>query len=401
MEPVAAIDIGTTKIVAMVGEKREDGSIMITGVGHVPSVGVRKGQIIDLGNVTVCVKSALEMAEQTSNVNLGSVYVSVSGGHIRGKLNSGSIPILDAEGGVSEEDIDEVGEIARAVNIPDDRQIIHTIHRRFSVDDQEQVVNPCGMLGSRLSLEMLVLHGSSSQLKNTSRVLEQLQLDVEDAAFSGLCSALAVLTPEWKKRGAVVIDLGGGTTDYMAYVDGVAACGGALGVGGDHVTNDIAIAFNMPTKQAERLKKERGSAIVEQVAEPSKILLPAEVGFPETTVHVRSMQIVINARMKETFEMLKGRLEKAGVLSKLGAGVLLTGGGAHLRGVAKLAEQVFGVPCSIGTPRGVTGIATETNGPEQSACCGLVQYGFRVQRESESERGSLLGSFVRTLLGTR
>ncbi len=399
MDPVAALEIGTSKVIAMVGEMREDGTVMITGVGEHKSTGVRKGEIVDFDNAASCAKLAMEEAERISNVMLGDVYLCVSGGHIRGKISSGSFPVLAGDGVVSDDDVDEVSDLARAVNLSDDRDVIHTMHRHFALDDQERILRPEGMVGTKLSLDMLVLHGVRSQLQNSSRVVEQMQVEVHDMVFSGLCSALSVLTVEQKKSGVVVIDLGGGTSDYMAYADGVVACGGALGVGGDHVTNDIALAFNIPLSRAEKLKKEVGSAIVLPVIEPSRISLSAEVGFPERTINVRSMHTVINARMNETFEMIKKRLNDENVLSMVGAGIVLTGGGAHLKGVTELAEKVFGAPCFIGSPRGVAGITTAMDGPEYAACCGLVQYGFRVQGDSQSG-GSVLGSFVKTLFGS-
>jgi cell division protein FtsA len=399
VDPVAALEIGTSKIIAMVGEMREDGSVMITGVGERPSTGVRKGEIIDLENATLCAKSVLEAAEESSNVALGQVFLTVSGGHIRGLVNRGAVPVRDADGLVSEEDVDEVMEVARAVSLPDDREIIHTICRHFCLDDQERVIKPEGMVGARLSVDMLVLHGVRGLLRNTVRVVEQVPMEVQDVAFGGLCSALSVLTAEQKTSGVVVIDLGGGTTDYMAYAGGVVACGGALGVGGDHITNDIAIAFNIPMARAEKLKRDIGSAVIPAVIDPPRISLPAEVGFPGRTINLRSMHTVINARLDEVFSMIKKRLDDDNVLPMVGAGIVLTGGGAHMSGVTDLAETVFGVPCFVGTPRGVTGIAVATDGPEYAACCGLIQYGFRVQERPDSGRGSLLGVFMKTLLG--
>jgi len=399
VDPVAALEIGTSKIIAMVGETREDGNVMITGVGERPSSGVRKGEIIDLESATLCAKSVLAEAEETSNVALGQVFMAASGGHIRGLVNRGAIPLRDSDGLVSEEDVDQVMELARAVNLPADREVIHTICRHFCIDDQERVIKPEGMAGAKLSVDMLVLHGVRGLLRNTVRVVEQIPMEVQDVAFSGLCSALSVLTAEQKKSGVVVIDLGGGTTDYMAYAGGVVACGGALGVGGDHLTNDLAIAFNIPMGRAEKLKQEIGSATIPSVLDPAKVSLPAEVGFPGRTINVRPVHTVINARMDEVFQMIKKRLDDDNVLPMVGAGVVLTGGGAHMKGVTELAETVFGVPCFIGAPRGITGIAVATDGPEYAACCGLVQYGFRVQERPGSGRGGILGAFMKTILG--
>jgi len=399
VDPVAALEIGTSKIIAMVGEMREDGNVMVTGVGERSSSGVRKGEIIDLESATLCAKSVLADAEETSNVALGQVFMAASGSHIRGLVNRGAIPVRESDGLVSEDDVDEVMELARAVSLPADREVIHTICRHFCIDDQERVIKPEGMEGAKLSVDMLVLHGVRGLLRNTVRVVEQIPMEVQDVAFSGLCSALSVLTAEQKKSGVVVIDLGGGTTDYMAYAGGVVACGGALGVGGDHVTNDLAIAFNIPMGRAEKLKQEIGSATIPAVLEPAKVSLPAEVGFPGRTINLRPVHTVINARMDEIFEMIKKRLDDDNVLPMVGAGVVLTGGGAHMKGVTELAETVFGVPCFIGAPRGITGIAVATDGPEYAACCGLVQYGFRVQERPGSGRGNILGAFMRTLLG--
>ncbi len=399
MDPVAALEIGTSKIIAMVGEMREDGSIMVTGVGERPSAGVRKGEVIDLENVTISAKAALEEAEETSKVALGEVYLTLSGGHIRGLVHRGAVPVRDPDGLITDDDVEEVMEVARAVNLSAEREIIHTICCHFCIDDQERVIKPEGMVGAKLSVDMLVLHGVRGPLRNAVRVVEQIPMEVQDVAFSGLCSALSVLTVEQKKSGVVVVDLGGGTTDYMAYAGGVVACGGALGVGGDHVTNDIAIAFNIQMKRAEELKKNHGSAVVLPAPDPAKVSLPAEVGFPGRTIHVKSLHQVMNARMDEIFGMIKKRLDDDNVLPMVGAGVVLTGGGAHMRGVTDLAESIFGVPCFVGAPRGVTGIAVATDGPEYAACCGLVQYGFRVQDRHRGGRGSLLGAFVKTLLG--
>jgi cell division protein FtsA len=343
---------------------------------------------------------ALDAAEEMSNIYLHEVYLCVSGGHVCGMTNRGSTPITDADKIVSDYDIDQVIDIAKAVSIPNERQIIHTIHRYFSVDEQEKIISPEGMYGAKLSLDMLVLHGVRSLLVNSSRVVEQLQTEVNDTAFSGLCSALAVLTSEQKRRGAVVIDLGGGTTDYMAYTDGVAACGGSFGVGGDHISNDISLAFNIPLQRAEKLKKEHGCAIIAKETEPAKISLPADVGVANRIINMRSLHTVINARVNEIFEMVKKRLDDENVLPIIGAGVILTGGGAHLKGITDLAENVFGVPCFIGKPRGIAGVTTATDGPEYAACCGLVQYGLKVQGE-HTEKGSIISTLVKNLLGTR
>ena len=255
----------------LVGEMREDGHVMITGMGERPSVGVRKGEVIDLENAVACTRGALEQAEESSGVTIRQVHLAISGGHIQSIVNRGIAPVLDADGGITQEDIDQVMEVARALNLPPDREILHSICQHFCVDDQEHVIRPEGMAGAKLAVDMLILHGVRSLLRNSVKVVRSIPLDVQDVAFSGLCSALSVLTPEQKKSGALVIDMGAGTTGYLAYAGNVVAAAGALGVGGDHITNDIAIAFGVPLSQAETLKRESGSAVVSAVGAAQRV----------------------------------------------------------------------------------------------------------------------------------
>jgi len=399
VSPIVAVEIGTSKVVALVGELREDGHVVITGMGEAASSGVRKGEIVDLENAAVCVRSVLGMAEQSGNVYIRQVYLAVSGGHIQSVINRGTVPVLDRRVGITSEDVEQVMEVARAVNLAPDREILHTICRHYCIDDQERVLKPVGMDGAKLSLDVLVVHGVRTRINNTVRVIKNLPVAVQDVAFSGLCSALAVLRTEQKKSGVVVIDLGGGTTNYLAYADGVVAAAGALGVGGDHITNDVALAFNIPTSQAETLKRGSGSALVQATGSSPRVTLPPEVGFPGRTVSVKALQTVIHARVQEILTMIFRRLEREALLHQIGAGVVLTGGGAHLKGMVELAEQVFGLPCSIGTPINVNGLASVTGRPEYATCCGLVLYGFKTSAErpggSSFFRGLWRGLFGR------
>ena len=396
MDPIVALEIGTSKVAALVAEMREDGHVMITGMGEHPATGVRKGEIIDLENAVTGVRAALGMAEESGKLAIRQVHLVSSGGHVQSLVNRGAIRVLSREHEISHEDIEQVMEVARAVNLPADREIMHTICQHFSVDDQARVIKPEGMEGAKLALDMLVVHGVRARLHNTIRVARSVPIGVQDVAFGGLCSALAVLTPEQKRSGALVIDLGGGTTDYLAYAGAVVASAGALGVGGDHITNDIALAFNIPTSRAERLKCESGSAVIGAPVS-QRISLPAEVGFPGRKVSLHALHTVINARADEMVGAIRERLSLDGILHHIGAGVVLTGGGAHLKGMTELAGKVFGLPCSVGIPRGVTGLATATGGPQYAACSGLALYAFKTL--ADQRRGSWLGSLLRGVLG--
>ena len=395
-DPIVGIEIGTSKVLAMVGEFREDGIVTITGLGEKSASGVQKGQITDSTNALQCVRAVLEMAEARSNVSIREVLLAVSGAHIKGFVNRGTIAVYDTESGITDDDVEEAKEVARNVSLPEERLVLHSISQHFSIDGQHRVMRPEGMAGGQLSHDMLILHGVRNRLNDAIMVVDKLHVDVHDMACSGLCSALAVLTPEQKRSGAIVIDIGGGTTDYVAYAEGVVAAAGVLSVGGDHITNDIGIAFSVPTTQAEGLKLDDGSAIVEKSPDPATISLAAEGGFPGRTINVRSLHTVIHLRCEEIMKKILDRLKEADVLHHVGAGLVLTGGSAHMRGMTVLAEKVFGLPCIIGKPLNVSGLATATAGPEYATVSGLVQYGFRSGRGpggSTPLRGWLRGLF--------
>jgi cell division protein FtsA len=372
---------------------------MITGMGEAPSAGVRKGEIIDLENAVVCVRSALAMAEESGKVAIRQVHLAVSGGHLESVINRGTVPVVDPEAGIAREDVEQVMEVARAIHLAPEREVLHTICQHFCIDGQERVIKPEGMEGARLALDMLVVHGVRARLHNTVRVVRSVPMDVQDVAFSGLCAALAVLTPEQKKSGVVVIDLGGGTTNYLAYADGVVATAGALGVGGDHITNDIALAFTIPGSQAESLKRGSGAATLRSLSGAPRVTLPPEVGFPGRSVSVKALQTVIHARVEEMFGMVVRRLDREGILHHVGAGIVLTGGGAHLRGVTEVAEQVFALPCALGRPINVSGLAAVAAGPEYATGSGLVLYGFRTS--ADQRRESRLGGWLKDLFRRR
>lgn len=388
-EPVVALEIGTSRVRALVGEAREDGHVMITGLGECPSRGVRKGEIVDFDNALACVRTVLEAAETQSGVVIEQVHLLVSGGHIQSLVNRGMVPVQSETREITEEEIDNVMNVARAVNLPTDRQMLHSICQRFYVDGQQGVVNPEGMEGSQLALDMLIIHCIASRVRNAVRVVKSAHADVSDVAFSGLCAALAVLTPEQKESGVAVIDLGGGTTDYLAYADQAIACAGSLAVGGDHVTNDIALGLSLPMGQAEKLKIEVGDVWPDARARGATVALPASGGFPGRTVRVADLNTIIRARLEETLEMVRGELAKYDVSKQLGAGVVFTGGGAQMRGLLKLAEKIFDVPCAVARPRGVSGLAVVTEGPCYAAPVGMILYAYRSMRRQPEKRGVL------------
>jgi cell division protein FtsA len=313
------------------------------------------------------------------------VHLTLSGAHIQSLVYRGNIPVLNPAEGITDEDVEQVTDVARAVNLPTDRQVLHSIGQIFYVDG-ERVGRPLGFEGAALALDMLILHAKSSHVRNSVKLLRAIPMDVADVAFSGLCSALAVLTPEQKEGGALVIDFGGGTTTYVAYAAGIFAAAGALGIGGDHVTNDIALAFNIPRAQAERLKREAGGAIAEDAARGQRVTLPAEVGYPSHSVSLAGLHNVMHLRIAETLQLILRDIERQGLLHQIGAGVVLTGGGAHTKGLIKLVERVFRTPCMVGHPKGFSGLAAATEHPEYTAAAGLIRYACKGAAAARARR---------------
>ena len=398
LPPVAAVEIGTSKVVALVGEKLEDGAIQVIGHAEELATGVRKSEIVDIEAVSEHVRSVLEKAEKQSEINIREVSLAVSGGHLHAVINRGSTAVRDPDGLIGADDVAEAKEIARTIALAEGRDVLHTLPRGFLIDEAQHVSRPEGLEGAQLSTEMLVIHGQHNHIHNAIRAVESVHFDVAETVFGGLCSALAVLTPEQKRTGVVVIDLGGGTTDYMAYAGGVVAAAGSFGVGGDHVTNDISSAFNLPRLKAESLKCEHGAAMWPgEAGRAQSLQLAPDGGFNGREVDAKMLCRVIEARVTETLELVRRCLDEEGILSHLAGGIVLTGGGSRLKGCSDAARAVFRLPCQIGTPREVSGLPED---PSYATCCGLLQYGFRsLEQMGRDGSESMIGSLVRSLLG--
>ncbi len=270
---VAGLEIGTSKICVVVGEQNADGALNIIGLGPARSRGVRKSEISDPAQVEEDLRAAMFEAEQMADVEIRSVYLGVSGGHIRGFNNRGMHPIVSDEREIAQADVDDVVKNAKAINLPAENTVIHAVRQHFYVDGQEGVTNPVGMLGARLEVDMHVIHGNANRLQNAIRLVRATSLEVDDVVFNGIASSLALLSNEQKELGALVIDIGGGTTEYVVFYDGVIRHSGVLAVGGDHVSNDLAFGLKVPLSRAEKLKIEFGSARVTDAAKGQTISL--------------------------------------------------------------------------------------------------------------------------------
>ncbi len=376
---IVGLEVGTSKVCAVVGEVLDDGNIMVIGVGQANSEGVRKGEIINIDAAVECIHAAVADAEESAGVEIHNVYASVSGGHIRSFNNRGTVAVTNDDREISEEEVRNVLLNAKAVNIPMDHVVIHAIRQHFFVDGNDGIQNPVGMIGAKLEADVHVIHGVRTRLQNTIKCIKNVPLDVANIAVSSFASALAVLTSEHQQLGAVVIDMGGGTTDYIVYSEGTIQHSGVLAVGGDHITNDVAIGLRIPMNRAEALKIEHGS--VEVPPQDEMISLKREVGLPDRQVSRQQLCRTMNLRVEETLTLVKKELEKQKLLEYLGAGVFVTGGCARLRGLETVAGQIFGLPVHIGHSLTVGGPTSAIESPEYSTAIGLVRYALGSQRD--------------------
>ncbi len=393
---IAGLEIGTSKICVVVGELGADGALNIIGLGQARSRGVRKGEIVNPEQVEEDLRAAMFEAEQMADVEIRSVFLGVSGGHIRGFNNRGMHPIVSDDREISPDDVEDVVKNAKAINLPAENTVIHAVRQHFYVDGQDGVTNPVGMLGARLEVDMHVIHGHANRLQNAIRLVRATSLEVNDVVFTGIAASLALLTGEQKELGALVIDIGGGTTEYVVYSDGVIRHSGVLAVGGDHVSNDLAYGLKVPLSRAEKLKIEFGNARVSDTAKGQTISITNELGLELKRVNLEHLQRIMSLRLEEIFQLIAQELERAGLTDYLRAGVLLCGGGSRAPGLVTLAENVFQMNVNLGHACGFSGLTAALDQPEFAAAIGLVKFGSLKNRQ-RTQRPFLKGLFGRLL----
>lgn len=389
---IVGLEIGTSKVCAVVGEMNPEGVLNIVGLGQSRSRGVRKGEIVDARVVEEDVRHAVVEAEQMADVEIRSVYLGVTGGHIRGFNNRGVHPVVSADRKITSEDVLDVVKNAKAINLPQDHTVLHAIRQHFFVDGQDDVKDPVGMLGARLEVDVHVVHGHLNRLQNAIRVVKGIQLDVEEVVFNGLAASLSVLSPAQKELGALVIDMGAGATDYVVYSGGVIKHTGVLAVGGDHVTNDLAFGLKVPQGRAEQLKIENGHALMDDAVSGKKMNITSELGLPLNTINLGHLRRIMALRLEETFQLIAQDVEQADLLEYLRAGVFLCGGGSRIPGIAQLAEQVLELPVTIGKTTCISGLKSTLDQPEFATPIGLVKFGSLKHRRLETR-----SSFVKNV----
>jgi cell division protein FtsA len=392
---IVGLEIGTSKICAVVGEINAANNLNIIGVGQARSRGVRKGEIADAAAAEEDVRNAIVEAEGMANVEIRSVYLGVTGNHVRGFNNHGVHPVVSADREITDDDVQDVIKNAKAINLPADNSIVHAIRQHFQVDDHTGVLNPVGMYGALLEVDVHVVHGHVNRLKNSIAVVKALQLEVDEIVFTGLASALALLSNEQKELGSLVIDVGGGTTEYVIYYDGIIKHTGVLAVGGDHISNDLAYGLKVPMNRAEQLKRDNGAALLEPSVKGQTISTPVELGLAPKTINLEHLHRIMSLRLEETFELIERELGHLRFLEHLRGGVHICGGGARIPGIDKLAEKIFQLPACPAKTNSISGLKSALDQPEFATAIGLVKYGS-LQQKRKRHLG-LTGGLKRTL----
>lgn len=371
---LVGLETGTSKICAVVGELTKSGALNIIGIGQARSRGVRKGEVVDVALAEEDIRNAVVEAEQMADVEIRSVFLGVTGSHLQGFNNRGVHTVISVDHEITEDDVQDVIKNAKAINLPSGNALIHAVRQHFRVDGHEGVVNPVGMLGTRVELDMHVVHGDGNRLQNPVRVVQNLQLQVETVVFNGLASCLALLTNEQKELGSLVIDLGGGTTEYVVCTNGIIKHSGVLALGGDHITNDLAVGLKLPLQRAEQLKISHGQAVLDESAKGQTIVLPGEVGLPERKINLEHLRQIMSLRIEEILQIIARELEKAGLMQYLRAGIFICGGGARIPHIQTLAERIFRLPVVLGKAAAFSSIKSSLDQPEFATAMGLVKF---------------------------
>lgn len=383
-ELIVGLDIGTSKICAVVGEVRPDSMVDIIGMGSHPSIGLRKGMVINIENTVNSIKEAIEEAETMAGCEISSVYAGIAGGHIKGFNSHGVIALKNRE--VGTRDIERVIDAARAVAIPMDREVIHTLPQEFIVDDQGGISDPSGMSGVRLEVKIHIVTGAVTSAQNIIKCANRAGLDVYDIVLESLASSEAILIDEEKNLGVALVDFGGGTTDLAVFSENSIKHTSVLTLGGDNLTNDIAIGVRTPFKEAEKIKIKYGCGLTSLIGKDETIKVPSVGGREPRTVNRQLLGEILEPRVEEIFSLIHHEMVRSGYDDLVTSGVVVTGGSALLPGVPEIVEQVFNMPARIGYPSNIGGLKEIVNSPMYATAVGLVLYGAREQQRSKKFR---------------
>jgi len=392
---VVGLDIGTTKVVCIVGEVNRDASINIIGFGQAPSHGLRKGVVINIDSTVESIKKAVKEAENMAGIKISSAYVGIAGTHIKSFNSSGVVAVKDKE--ITEQDVNRVIDAAKAVMIPQDREVLHVIPQEFIVDDQDGIREPVGMNGVRLEAKVHIVTGAISSAQNLIKCANKAGIQVTKLCLQPIASSYAVLSQDEKELGVALVDIGGGTTDIAIFREGALLYTSVLPIGGVHITNDISVGVRASIDAAEKIKLTSGCAMASLVKEDETIEVPA-VGEGKPRVVARKILAeIIEARVEEMYSLIQQEINRSTYADLLAAGVVLTGGTTLLQGMVELVDFLFEVPLKRGVPIRLGGLKEVVNSPKYSTAVGLLKYGAsQMNRSSQNQPPSLIGE---TLLG--
>ncbi|WP_296701627.1 cell division protein FtsA [Thiocapsa sp. UBA6158] len=393
---LVGLDIGTSKVAALVGELKDDNQIEIIGIGTHPSRGLKKGVVVDIESTVQSIQRAVEEAELMAGCEIHSVHAGIAGSHVRSLNSHGITAIKEVE--VTQADVDRVIDAARAVAIPADQKILHILPQEFIIDDQEGIREPIGMCGVRLEARVHMVTGAVSAAQNIIKCIRRCGLEVDDLVLAQLSSSYSVLGDDEKELGVCVVDIGGGTTDLAVFTDGAIRHTAVIPIAGDQVTNDIAVALRTPTQHAELIKVKHACALAQLAANSESIEVPSIGDRPPRRLSRQTLAEVVEPRYEELLTLLHNELRRSGFEDLVAGGVVLTGGSSKMEGLIELAEEVFHMPVRLGVPQYVIGMDEVVNNPIYSTGVGLLMYArqHRFSRRPEiGDSAGLRGAWAR------
>ncbi len=389
---IAGVDIGTSKVTALLGEVVEGRKLNVIGLGQSSSRGMLKGEIVDFHQASDCVHATLLTAENQAGVKIDGVYLSQTGGHIEGFASEASVNVTSDDGRVRQEDIEQASALAQGRELPENRTTIHHLRRPYRLDGR-MIESPVGLEGDRLDISYWTIHGDSRKISDAIHIINGFNLHVDDIVLAGLATSAAVADRDQKAHGALIIDIGRGTTDYALFLEGRCMKAGCLPIGGDHISNDLSIGLRMRLKQAESLKLRYGSAVVEHKDRTEKVWLNNDFEIGDRPIPIWSIEKIIEMRVSEIFEVVRKKLGVLYMPEKIASGVILAGGTSELRNIVKCAENVFGIPAHLGDNSSMA--SGELKESQYSAALGLLHFGLQYQNEQSYAKHRQSGIFNR------
>jgi len=393
---IVGLDIGTSKVVAIVGEIGPEGDIEVVGIGSNPSRGMKKGVVVNIESTVQSIQRAVEEAELMAGCQIHSVYVGIAGSHIRSLNSHGIVAIKDRE--VYSPDLERVIDAAQAVAIPADQKILHILPQEYVIDDQEGIKEPMGMSGVRLEAKVHLVTCAVNAAQNIEKCIRRCGLDVEEIILEQLASSYSVLTEDERELGVCLVDIGGGTTDIAIFTEGSIRHTGVIPIAGDQVTNDIAVALRTPTQHAEEIKIKYACALTQLAGADETIKVPSVGDRPPRDLSRQALAEVVEPRYDELFTLIQAELRRSGFEDMIPAGIVLTGGTSKMEGVVELAEEIFHMPVRVGYPQMVQGLTDIVRNPIYATSVGLLQYGIEHQEEARSGTTGKSGGSTESLL---